>query len=93
MPFNIKIRKIQGGAVHDLKGLRCVSYFQGFENLAKETDLAVRKGMCFVGFGPGLSFDKIPSAYVFFDWISHSHLFNDLDIPSTFMYTYITLYF
>ena len=72
MPFNIKIRKIQGGAVHDLKGLRCVSYFQGFENLAKETDLAVRKGMCFVGFGPGLSFDKIPSAYVFFDWISHS---------------------
>ena len=28
-------------------------------------------------------------AYVFFYWISHSHLFNKLDIHTTFMYTHI----
>ena len=29
------------------------------------------------------------AAYVFFYWISHSHLFNELDIHTTFMCTYI----
>ena len=62
MPFNIKICKIQGGAIHDLKCLRCVVYFQGFENLAKETNLAERKGICFCGFGSELTFEKIPTA-------------------------------
>ena len=29
------------------------------------------------------------TAYVIFYWISHSHLFNKLEIHITFMYTYI----
>jgi hypothetical protein len=61
MPFNVKIRKCQGGLVHDLRGLRCRCYFQGFEHDSKETLAAQRKGVTFCGFGDELTFTKISS--------------------------------